>query len=100
MTTPLFVSVRGRAYTSAQVRPIVLARLRRRWGDLLKPGWIDRVDKFLRDPAWLRQHNGEIPAALAHDLDAVALSVGREMNDLDAGPVRAAMRPVVLQSKG
>lgn len=69
----LFVGSRGRAYEAEQVRPVVLALLRRRWRGMLRPGWIARVDTYLKDPAWLLRHNGEVPAALARDLDLTAL---------------------------
>jgi hypothetical protein len=69
-----FVSTRGRVYSLAEVRPVVAARIRKRWGSLLAhyPGWRERVLAKLADgSAWARSRNGMIPGALARDLDSV-----------------------------
>lgn len=76
MTEILFCSERGRLYTPAQVRPVVLALLRARWGSLLQPGWIDAADRVgLRNAAWLRLHNGETPGSLARQLETAAITL-------------------------
>lgn len=77
---PMFTSARGvNSYTAKTVRPIVLQILRRRWGDLLRPGWRKRVDRFLTDPDWLRFRNGQTSSSLATDVEVAALVAGRAM---------------------
>lgn len=76
MTAPSFVSLRGRIYSAAQVRKIVIARLaaKQRRGGLRYPaGWQARVLARMSDD-WLRSRNGEIPGALARDLWFVAIT--------------------------
>lgn len=68
-----FTTRKGRVYTVRQVRPVVMAMIRKRWGDCAKPGWQDRVAAKFTDDAWLRWHNGCVPAALVRDLDGVVL---------------------------
>lgn len=68
-----FMSTRGRIYDAKTIRPIVLARLRKRWPGMLREGWIARVDAKLTDEAWLRAHNGEIPERLVDALDLIVL---------------------------
>lgn len=80
MSEPTFVSTRGRVYSAAQVRKIVLERLaqKQRRGGLAYPaGWQDRCTAAMTD-AWLRRRNGEIPGALARSLWLVALGVTSE----------------------
>lgn len=69
-----FVSVKGRAYDADQVRPIVLALIRRRWRTCLEHEWIARVDARVT-PEWLASRNGETPGALARALEDVAIGL-------------------------
>lgn len=80
MNEPAFISTRGRVYSPAQVRKIVIERLaaKQRRGGLAYPaGWQGRVQAAMTD-AWLRRRNGEIPGALARSLWLVALGVSSE----------------------
>lgn len=77
LPAPYFVSTRGRVHSVGSVRRVVLGLLRKRWRGLLHPCWISRVDRAMT-PEFLRLHNGEVPAALARDLELVAIGVREE----------------------
>lgn len=72
-TAPEFCSARGRLYSEAAVRPVVLALVRRRWASIAPKGWRERCLARLTDAAWMRFRNGQTPGSLARDLEDCAI---------------------------
>ena len=68
------VSGRGRVYEGRLLRRIVLQRLRARLGKLMPLDWIARADKALT-PEFLRRKNGQLPSALARDIEDYVLGL-------------------------
>lgn len=78
MTRPQVVSTRGRVYEGTLLRRVVLERIRKRWGRLLPPDWIARVDAAMT-PEFVRVRNGCVPSAMARDLEDYALGLTEEV---------------------